>query len=95
MPSGIVTVAGGLPLWAEVWFSGPDYFGEYDCGVDSLHWIRWRKGKAPAKGAEISQAVYDKIEKTDAYWQASVTEQVSEQLAYEQADRDRERIQFS
>lgn len=84
MPSAIVTILGGLQVWAEVWFS-KDYYGECDAGVDSLHWIKRRKGRAPAKGNEVSQKVYDRLDK-DPYWQADVTEQASEILAAEYYD---------
>lgn len=70
---------GGLPVIAEVWFSGPDYHGEYDAGVDALYWVT-HKGK---KGKQLSEKVMAKIEKRDPYWQSHVVEQVSEQLAHE------------
>jgi len=76
--AGPCTVLGGLSLWAECWASGPDYYGEYDAGVDTLYWVK-RDG---TKGKEISQKMYDKIEKWDEYWQALVTEQVSDYLSY-------------
>ena len=80
MPEAQVSVLGGLPVIADVWFSGPDYFGEYDAGVNALYWTR-RDG---TKGKEVSQKIYDKLDKRDSYWQANVTEQVSEALAYEE-----------
>ena len=80
MPEAQVSVLGGLPVIADVWFSGPDYFGEYDAGVNALYWAK-RDG---TKGKEVSQKIYDKLDKRDSYWQANVTEQVSEALAYEE-----------
>ena len=79
MPEAQVSVLGGLPVIADVWFSGPDYFGEYDAGVNALYWAK-RDG---TKGKEVSQKIYDKLDKRDPYWQADVTERVSEALAYE------------
>lgn len=72
-----VTVLGGLPVIADVWFSGPDYWGEYDAGVDGLYWQK-RDG---SKGKELSQKVMDRIEK-EQYWEADVTEQANEWLAF-------------
>jgi hypothetical protein len=79
MPEAQVSVLGGLPVIADVWFSGPDYYGEYDAGVNALYWEK-RDG---TKGKEVSQKIYDKLDKRDPYWHADVTEQVSEALAYE------------
>lgn len=77
MVMGPCTVLGGLPAMAECWFSGPDYFGEYDCGVDHLYWQK----KDGSKGSEFSQKMYDRVEKYDTYWQGHVTEQVSDWLS--------------
>lgn len=71
-----VTVLGGLPVIADVWFSGPDYEGEYDAGVDALYWMK-RDG---SRGKELSQKVMDRIEK-QSYWDAYVTEQANEWLS--------------
>jgi hypothetical protein len=73
---GPCTVLGGLRLIAEVW-SSQDYWGEWDCGVDALYWIR----KDGTKGKEVSQKVYDRIEAHDTYWEAKVTEQVFDGLS--------------
>ena len=80
MPGHAVTVLGGLPVFAEVWFSGPDYQGEYDAGVNGLFWLK----ADGSKGSPLSAKMMDRIERKDPYWQADVTERVSEQLAYEQ-----------
>lgn len=81
MPEAPVTVLGGLPLIAEVWFTrGDGWCTDDDAGVDALYW-RKRDG---SKGKEVSQKIYDRLEKADTYWEASVTEQVSEHLAYEE-----------
>lgn len=72
-----VSIMGGLPVIAEVWFSGPDYWGEYDAGVDALYW-RNRDG---SRGKEVSEAIYDRCHKHDDYWQAYVTEQANDWLS--------------
>lgn len=69
-----VTVLGGLPVIADVWFSGPDYFGEYDSGCGGLFWMR----SDGSKGKEVSQKVYDRL---DNYWEADVTEQANDWLS--------------
>lgn len=71
-----VTVLGGLPVIADVWFSGPDYYGEYDSGADALFW-RKRDG---TRGKELSLAMMERVEKLDGDWQAYVTEQASDWL---------------
>jgi len=78
MVDGPATVLGGLPVIADCWYSGPDYFGEYDCGCDGLFWAK-RDGK---RGKPLSDTLMEKIEKRDPYWQANVTEQVSDYLSY-------------
>lgn len=74
MPSGPATILGGLPVIAEVWFSGPDYQGEYNAGVDGLYWQR-RDGTA---GSQLSEKVMSRL---PDYWQGDVIEQVSDYLA--------------
>lgn len=79
---GSCTVKGGMPLWA-VCIAGVDdgpNGREYWSEVASLHWLK----KDGTKGKEITQAMYASIEKYDEFWQAEVTEQVSEALAYEE-----------
>jgi hypothetical protein len=71
-----VTVLGGLPVIADVWFSGPDYWGEYDAGVDGLY---WRKNDG-SKGKPLSAKVMEKIER-ESYWDAHVTEQANDWLS--------------
>lgn len=68
---------GGLPLWAECSFTR-DYWGEDDCSVDSLCWLK-RDG---TKGKEVSQKIIDRLDKTIG-WEADVCLLVSEQAAYE------------
>lgn len=75
--AGPCTVLGGLPLWAECNGGYDSFTGEYWSEVDSLHWQK-RDG---SKGAEISQKMYERIEKWDSYWQALVTEQVQDYLS--------------
>jgi hypothetical protein len=66
---------------AEVWFTrGDGWTTDDDAGVDALYWQK-RDG---SKAKEVSQAVYDRLEKLDPYWEASVTEQVCDYLAYNQ-----------
>jgi hypothetical protein len=77
MPYCPVFVLGGLPLIADVWFSGPDYNGEYDSGVDGLYWQR-RDG---SRGKAISPTLKDRIEDKDQYWEANCTEQANEWLS--------------
>lgn len=74
MPSGPATILGGLPVIAEVWFSGPDYQGEYDAGVDGLYWQR-SDGSA---GSPLSEKIMKRL---PDYWQGDVLEQVSDYLA--------------
>jgi hypothetical protein len=54
-----VTVKGGLPMIADVWFYGPDYFDEYDAGCDDLYW----QNKDGSKGKPISDKLMLDIEK--------------------------------
>lgn len=79
MPLAPVTILGGLPVIAEVWFSrGDGWMTDDDAGVDALYWQR-RDG---TKGKELPQSVMDRLDKSDDYWQATVTEQASDWLAY-------------
>lgn len=80
MPSGPCTVLGGLPLLADVWFTrGDGWTTDDDAGVDALYWQR-RDG---SKGEPVSPAIYERLDKSDPYWEAGVIEQVSEHLSYE------------
>lgn len=80
MPEGPATVLGGLPVWAEVWYSrGDGYSSDDDAGVDALYW-RKRDG---TKGAPLSEKVMERIEKKD-YWECDVCDQVFDYLAHEQ-----------
>ena len=82
---------GGLPAIADVWFTrGDGWMTDDDAGVDAIYW-RKRDG---SKGAEFSERMYERLEKHDEYWQAYVTEQVSEWLAYEQDEPTNEMIPF-
>lgn len=85
MPEAPVTVCGGLPLIADVWFSGPDYFGEYDSEVTALYWMK-RNGE---RGKQVSERFMESLEKRNPYWQGDVTEQVSDYYAsQEHAERE-------
>ena len=80
MAEAQVSILGGLPVIAVVTFTrGDGWEIDDDAHVDHLYWVK-RDG---AKGKEVSQKIYDKLDKRDPYWQADVTEQVSEALAYE------------
>lgn len=81
MPEGPCTVLGGLPLIAEVSFTrGDGWTTDDDADVDALYWIK-RDG---SKGKPVSQKIYDRLDKSDPYWQCGVIEQVSDHLGYEQ-----------
>lgn len=83
MPFGPATILGGLPVIAEVWFSGPDYQGEYDAGVDGIYWQR-RDGTA---GAPLSEKIMARL---SDYWQSDVIDSVSNYLAmrdYEEPEK--------
>jgi hypothetical protein len=84
MPFAPATVLGGLPVIAEVWFDGPDWQGEHDAGVDALYWQK-RDGSC---GKPLSQRIMDRVEKHDPYWQAHVTEQASDWIAYHEHNPD-------
>ncbi len=82
MPEVPVTILGGLPVIADVWFSrGDGWMTDDDAGVNALY---WRK-KDGSKGAPVSQAILGRLDKM-AHWEADVTEQASEWLAYESRD---------
>jgi hypothetical protein len=74
---GPCTVNGGLPMWAKCRGGYDSFFGEHWADVDSLHWMT-RKGKC---GKEVSQAVYERLNKRDPYWESDVLDQVSETAA--------------
>lgn len=80
---GPCTVLGGLPLWAKCSAGvddSPVCGREYWSEVNTLHWLK----KDGTPGKEVSQAIYDKLEKYDSYWEGGVTEQVSDYLMHEQ-----------
>lgn len=83
MPDCPVTILGGLPVIAEVWFSGPDYYGEYNAGVDGIYWQK-RNG---LKGKLISKKIHDRLDKID-YWQSDVLDQANDYLAYRDEDEN-------
>lgn len=76
------TVKGGLPMIADVWFSGPDYFGECDSGCDGLYWAK----SDGSRGKRISDTLMANIEKRDPYWESDIVEQANEWLSYECRD---------
>jgi hypothetical protein len=80
MAEAQVSILGGLPVIAQVTFTrGDGWTTDDDAEVYHLYWAK-RDG---TKGKEVSQKIYEKLEKRDPYWQVSVTEQVSDALAYE------------
>lgn len=81
-----VTILGGLPVIASVWFSGPDYEGHYDAGCDGLYW----QNRDGTRGAPLSERMMDRVEKQDEYWQADVTEKANDWLGYEARGEDGE-----
>lgn len=89
MPEGPCTILGGLPVIAEVWFTrGDGWMTDDDAGVDALFWQK-RDG---SKGKEVSQKIYDRLEKSDPYWQCGVTEQVFDYLAYTADNQDDDQV---
>ena len=77
-----VSVKGGLPMIADVWFSGPDYFGEYNAGCDELYWQK----KDGSKGKPISNKLMLDIEKKDPDYESYIIEQANDWLAYNARD---------
>jgi len=84
MPLAPVTILGGLPVVAEVWFTrGDGWTIDDDAGVDTLYWHTKHSYDDPTKhGKQVPQSIYDRLEKADSYWEASVTEQASDWLNY-------------
>jgi len=78
----LVTVNGGLPVFAEISGSADDWW------VDSLHWVKRRKGKLPTPGAQLSEAAMNKLIARDSDWQCHVMEQVESQAIADQAAAD-------
>ncbi len=90
MPFAPVTILGGLPVIAEVWFSrGDGWMTDDDAGVDGLYWIK-RDG---TRGKHVSRKIWDRLDKID-YWQCDVVEQASDWLAYSDAE-EREMVQLT
>ncbi|WP_037500567.1 hypothetical protein [Sphingomonas jaspsi] len=84
MPSGPATILGGLPVIADVWFTrGDGWSTDDDAGVDTLYWMK-RDG---SKGKPLPEHMYDRLEKSDPYWECGVTEAVFDHLAHEQWER--------
>lgn len=72
MLSGPATILGGLPVFAECWYTrGDGLTTDDDCGVEALYWLR-RNG---TKGKELPQSIMDRLDKTP-YWEAGVCEMV-------------------
>lgn len=88
MVEHIATILGGLAIIADVAFGKdsdtPNGPGDYWASVEHIYWLK----KNGTKGKEIPQAVRDKAEKYDPYF-ATLTENVSEMLAYEDWERKR------
>lgn len=78
MPGAPVTILGGLPVWAEVFFGVHDYGPDgkdYWAEVDNLFWLK----HDGTKGKQVPQSLFDKAMKN--YGEAAITEQVSDYLA--------------
>lgn len=81
--TGRGTILGGLPVIAEVdW--GTDYWGEGYADISQIYWIK----HDGSKGKPIPQKVFDRAENYDSYF-SSLIEQLSEQCAHEQYERER------
>lgn len=80
MPAAVVTVLGGLPVWAEVsFYRGDGWTTDDDAQVDGLYWLR-RDG---SKGAPLSSKMLDRLEKRDHFWECGVIEQVTDSLIHD------------
>ena len=80
VPSGPCTILGGLPVVADIWFTrGDGWETDDNAGVDTIYWRR----RDDSKGKEVSQAIYDRLDKID-YWECDVIDQVSDWLSYEE-----------
>jgi hypothetical protein len=78
---GPATILGGLPVWAEVWFTrGDGYSSDDDAGVSELFWLK-RDG---TKGGPVPDSVRDRAEAKDPYWEVDVVDKVTDYLAHEQ-----------
>lgn len=79
-----VSILGGLPVIADVWSTrGDGWTTDDDAGVNHLYWHTKRSYEDPTKhGKEIPQSIYDRLDKTDAYWEVSVTEQAFDWLSH-------------
>src|SRR5688572_5571189 len=78
MPEGPATILGGLPVIAEVWFTRGDGW------TTTLGWTSSTGASATARRGRRSRSTSsDRCEAKDPYWEADVTEQVSEHLAFE------------
>lgn len=79
---GPASILGGLPVWAEcsvhVSPAGPWGPAEYDMELDDLFWQK----KDGSKGGRIPDHIWESASQKDPYWQAYVTEAVSDYVAY-------------
>lgn len=84
--AGPAQILGGLPVWAECSVhkspAGPWGPEEYDMEVDALFWLK----KDGTKGGALPEHMYDKASEKDPYWQAYVTEAVSDYVVYARED---------
>lgn len=94
MPLAPVTILGGLPVVAAVWFTrGDGWTTDDDAGVDELYWHTKHSWSDPSKhGKEVPQSIYDRLDKID-YWQSDVVDQASDWLAYR--DYEEKNVAFS
>lgn len=85
----IVSILGGLPVYAEIdWSRGDGYTVDDDAWVDALYWVK-RDG---SQGNPVPESMYEKLEKHDPYWECEVTENVFEQLSFERYEAERQKI---
>lgn len=85
MPSGPASILGGLPVIADVWYTrGDGWTTDDDAGVDCLYWMK-RDG---SKGKPLPEHMYDRLHKSDPYWECDVVEAVTDHLCYEQWERE-------
>lgn len=82
LASGVGTILGGLPVWADIASGkdpdGPWGPGEYWSEVQTLYWVK-RDG---SKGKELPQHIVDRAENYD-YGFCNLIESIFDQLSHE------------
>jgi len=88
---GPTVILGGLPVWAEVWYTrGDGWMTDDDAGVTALYWLK-RDG---TKGKEVSEAIYERCRK-DAYWECDVCDRVFDYIAHKDWEEKNEHLETS